>query len=222
MNLTSWVLVGIGTALFLVGTLRTKRKLSYVDMSELLKDRQQYLLQLRDTTDKMLTRMRELSIEAGKASLEEYYEKYLARNSTYQREYKRQTGKQKDKTVKRKVAIITALRKKGFSTKNLYLYELEDRDKDGLVALRREYDVYYSRNRDKKLTKKLDTLLDYAEKAFSCHALAEMAKHNDFPYKDSKHIAVFYDKPKLLDCWLEYMHKSVNKRFDELIRGEDL
>ncbi len=222
MNLTSWVLVGIGAILFLYGTLKIERKLSYVDMSELLKDRQQYLPQLRDTMDKMLTRMRELSIEAGRASLEEYYEKYLARNDTYQREYERQTGKQKNETAKRKVAIITALHKKGFSAKNLYLYELEDRDKDGLVALKKEYDIYYPRNRDKELATNLNKLFDFAKKAFSGHTIAEMAKYNDFPYKDPKYNAIFYDLPKWYDCRLQHYHKLANKRFDELIRGEDL
>lgn len=222
MNPTFGVLVGIGIILVLWGVIKVEKRLSYAEMRRLLEDRQQYLPQLRDTTDKMLTRMRELAIEAGRASLEEYYEKYLARNDTYQKEYRSQKGKQKDVAVKRKVAIITSLHKKGFSSKNIYFYELEDKDENGLVVLKKEYNTYYSRNNDKELAKNLDRLFNTARRVFSGHTIAEMAKHNDLPYKDPKYNAKFYDLPKYLDCILKYYHKKVDKRFDELMKGEDL
>lgn len=222
MNPTFWALVGIGAILVLVGILKVEKRLSGADITEIMQNRRQYLPQLRDTTSKMLVRMRELSIQAGKFPLEEYYDRYLARNNTYQQEYRKQTGKQKDKTAKRKVAIITSLHKKGFHYNNLYLCELEDRDKDGLVALRKEYETYFARNRDASLARTLNKLFEYAQKAFSCHTLAEMGKYNELPYKDTKYIAALYDKPKWLDCLLERQHRIANKRFDELLRGEDL
>jgi hypothetical protein len=199
-----------------------KPELSFLDKRNIVEQRQNYLPQLRDTTDKILTRMKELAIEAGRSSLEEYYEKYLARNNIYQHEYKKQTGKQKNKMVKRKVAIITALCKLKFHKNNLYLSELEDRDIDGLVALRKEYDTYYSRNRDRKLARKLDTLFGHAKQVFSTYTIAEMGKYNNLPFKAPKYIATLYSAPKILDDLLKGKRKATNKRFDELLRGEDL
>jgi hypothetical protein len=102
------------------------------------------------------------------------------------------------------------------------LYELEENDNDNLIPLNKEYDTFFSSNNDNNLSKKLKELFKYAQEAFSCHTIAEMAKYGGLPYKNYKPTATFYDKPKWLDNYLDNKRKLINKRFDELLRGEDL
>jgi len=197
-----------------------RRELTFEQKRRIVEDRESYIPLFRDTVDKMLTRLRELVVEAGLLSLEQYYDKYLKLNNTYENEYRKLHLK--DVEARRKLAIILALYKKGFWIRSTYLYELEDRDELGMVSLKKVYATYLARVNDRSLSSDLKQLFRQASKFYSCLSLSEVVKNNELPFKDPKYINVFYEKPKILESLLNYLHKAANSRFDELLRGDDL
>jgi hypothetical protein len=204
--------------LYGLSILKKEKTLSLRDIYAIVEHRESYLPQLKNTIDAILIRKRELAIEAGKLSLEQYYDKYLKLNKTFKVVYKVLKDNPNDKTARRKVAIITSLQMKNFGMNNVYLLELEDKDNNGIIQLQKDYDNLYSKNTDKLLAKELRLLFKkYAKWAYSGLALVELAKNNGLPYKDPKYIAAFYDKPRILEDMLRKQHQSVNKRFDELL-----
>ena len=172
--------------------------------------------QLRDVVDKMLIRMDELTVISGQIPLEQYYDKYLKLNKTFNLVYRVLSESHRDLQVRRKVAIIVALHSKNFFMNNICLSELESQDST-MTSLKNDYDIYYSRNKDKTLSNELTRLFRKAKWYYSIRALVELAQNNDFPLKDPKYIAKFYDKPKKNEAWLRGQRQTVNKRFDELL-----
>ena len=228
MSLINWqsplgvvVIVIFATSVILYGIGIFKRELGFYEKKVMLDQRQEYIPLFRQVVDKMLTRMKELAVEAGKLPLEQYYNKYLKLNNTYKREYLKLSFSHKDEKVRCKVAIVAALGKKGFGRKNSYLYELEDKD-TSMDALKKEYAIFLARANDNPLSKSLKRLFKQAMVMYSGYSIAEIAKNNDFPFKDPKYINVTYEKPKILESFVNIFHKWVNERFDALLRGDDL
>jgi len=211
-------LIGIigGAVLIIIASLKKPKDESLPILQDRIKQRKRYLPQLKDTTDKMLIRMRELAVVAGQLPLEQYYDRYLKLNKTYQRVYRLLALTHKDEIVRRKVAIVVALHYLKMSINNVYQSELEDTDTT-MISLMKDYNTYRPRNKDKKLSKGLDILFKDAKRFYSCLALAELAKNNDFPFKSPKYVSSFYDKPRKLEAILGKRHNIVNERFDELL-----
>lgn len=218
----NWYIVGMVclTLLTLVLSGRKSKPEPQAVIESRKKERKEYLPQLQDTTGKMIVRMKELATIAGQLPLETYFDKYLKLNKMYPYIY-RTLKRQKDEVVRRKVATIVSLHSLNFGMNNVYLSELQDKDDKagiGMIPLQKEYNEYYPRNRDKKLSAELDILFKYAKWFYSCYALAELAKNSDFPLKAPKYISPFYDKPKKLEAKLLKQQRKVNDRFSDLLR----
>ena len=218
MNPTAWALVGIGTLLVLWGVL--KRALTFDQRRKIVEDREIYLPVLRSTIDKILDRKYELAIQAGRLPLEEYYDRYLSRTNAYSKAYKSITNA--DEGVRRKVAIIVALKNQRFHKYNPYLAELEHSTKDPLYEYQTTCDNLVSRCGDKGLSREIKNLFKTANKYHLVLALAEMGLSSGLRLKAAKHYNALYQKPQLLKPFVTFYHNRVNKKIDSLKRGDDL
>jgi len=175
---------------------------------------------LRNTIEKMLARKHELAIQAGRLPLEDYYERYLRVNKSCNKAYK--SISQRDEDIKRKVAIIVALKNDKFYKYNPYLSELEHNPNDALFEQQELCNSYLPRCGDKGLSREVKGLFKTYSKYQLVLALAEMGLSNDLRLKAPKHYKALYHKPDLLKPFIAFYQNRINKKIDSLLRGEDL
>jgi hypothetical protein len=219
LGITSIMLFILGSVLIIWNIFR--RELTFEQKREIVADREIYLPQLNQAVDSLLSSKKELAKKAGLLSLEEYYNLYLSRNNQFEKAYKELELTHKEEVTRRKVAIITALNKLGFHSKNLYYYELQRKDKRH-NDLKTEYDSLYAKTNDSRLNKRLDKLFDIADKHYSISVLVGMTLNAGLSFKAPRYQLSFYEKPRILENLLIYQHQQVNNRINELLKGVDL
>lgn len=216
LGITVIALFVVGLILYVIGIF--KKDIGYREWQIIVEDRKGYLPLFRSVVDKMVIRYGELSVIAGQLPLETYYDKYLKLNNTFKQEYSKLS--KRDDVVRRKLAIIVSLFKKGFYKKNTYLSELVVNDAI-MTSLNTDYSAFISRINDKKLKSNLDLLMITMMQINSAKSISEMAKNAQLPLKDAKFYNTLYDKPKTLENWGNRVHSWVNDRFEILLNGGD-
>ena len=226
MNIEQWLSpLGITSALLFIGGVGLvvynffRRELTFDQKRKIVTEREEYLPILRDTVDKMLAIREELAIQAGRLPLEDYFDKYLNRNNAYNKAFKRLVND--DEGIRRKVAIIVALRNQKFHKYNPSLAELE-RSNDDLSKYQRLCESYLSRCMDNGLSGEYKELFKTANRYHLVLVLAEMGLSNDFKLKAAKYYKALYEKPKVLKPFIEFYRKRLNKVIERLLRGDDL
>lgn len=216
MNITTKVLLVIGTILFFTGIFR--KELPFSQKRNIVSEREQYLPILRDIVEKILAKLDEIALKASRLPLEDYYNKYLRLNKSYQKAYGRLPHK--DTIIRRKVAIVVALVYQNFHKFNPYMSELEHSSGD-LLELRQELDNLISRCGDNSLNREVKHLFKAAGQYHRVFILAELGLNNGLDYKASKYYENLYKKPEVLKPFVKYYHDRVNKRIEYLKRGDD-
>ncbi len=219
LGIAVMVLVALAVAFYIISI--RKREPGRRDMNAIVKQRQEYLPQLGKTVDQILSRKRELAIQAGKLPLEKYYDKFLAHGKIFDRQYRKLAKTHKDELTRRKVAIAMALYLESFWKKNTYFLELQEGDTSILKPLLEEYKAHKAHNTDRILSGNLRCLFGVTQLCYSVIAFAELGKSNNLPFKSAKYLNKFYEKPKLIETQLEKLHQAVSRRIDELRRGDD-
>jgi len=210
-----------GGGIFLIVWNFFRRELSYPDKEAIVKQRNENLPLLRRSIDAILKRQRELALELGKSSLQDFFDEYLKTSKQY-KVYRKLLNAYhtSEKVTKHKVAIIISMRA-FFCEKTICLNNVCKYD-DHMDKLKAEKDIYYHRNNDKKLSSIIDNLLHAAKKHHSILAFAELATNNKLSYTSAKKYAAFDEKPEILKRFVTRAYKAMNGRMELLRRGEDL
>jgi len=217
LGITFIVLFVLGVSLIIWNYFR--RDISFDQKRKTAEDRETYLPELRETIDKMLALKEKIAIQAGRIPLEEYYEKYLSLNDSYAKAFNKLENKNED--VKRKIAIIVALKNQNFHKYNPSFTEFI-RSHNVLSEHNNLCESYLSRCGDRNLKREYEKLFKTANKYHLVLAMAEMGLSNDFHLKASKYYENLYEKPKMLKPFIDFYRKRVNKVIDSLMRGDDL
>lgn len=212
MNITSWVLLVIGTIFVLWGVLNPDKHVSFNDKKIILEERQEILPKLRLSIASRLKALRPLINKAEKLPLIQYWDKYLKNTLLYL------ITKQKPK---KPLEITNVLVRKKFPWNNLYYQELKDNDPN-YKKVSDNYNIITSKIDDSVLRNRLKWLWNLEHASNSLQIYASLSMNNRRIPNVPLGYRWRYKSKNLSKEGFQGQLKYVEKRIDELMRGDDL
>ena len=197
MNIYTWSLVVIGSALVLWGVIKPEHQLSPKEAVELLRNRRTYLPRLKKNIEKQIRQLEYIRGIASKFTFTQYLGKYYSSQNSFKWAVK--------------IAPIGMYN-------NLYYQDLKNTN-DAINVLEAEYDILVSQVTDPKLKKKLKQYWEVENMNNSRIVFSNMMKNDKYEIKPIvRMLSNIIDGISRRNVKVPSI-RDVMVRIDELLRG---
>jgi hypothetical protein len=213
MNITSWILAILGAGLIIYAAIKTPNtRPTKTEIDALVNTRMGYLPDLQNVIEKKIHIHDELKLQACNCPFEEYGKKYFWGNKQY-----RDSMKKHPNDIN--FALQTGFWSSGFVLKNILYQDLIKADIK-ISGIESQYDLIFSKIKDKKLRKFIKDYWWYEFRANSLWIFMEMMKVSN--------VKIELTRRKLAHLGVDAMVnmkslalKRINTRTDELLDGAE-
>ncbi len=210
MNLTTWLLAGIGTLLFLYGVIKTppSRRPTTTEIVKLTEDRKQYLPQLKKLIHDYINRVEFLAKNTDKL----YDLKLLKETYMANRIWERTQSSYEDK-----ISLLALLYYRIY-VDNIVFRQVQDEDPK-LFKLNQQIDSYGANVKDKKVKNYVKGFKIGSHMAYSYFIFNKLVTNN---FDKTPLVIRFYlnQKRKMQDKFRRHQN-NINLRIDELLEGAE-